>query len=374
MAGSEAQAEKARQENEDSHPASSREEVMAALDERDGAAVDHDTPVAEGDPEQSVVGEEPIKFADGETTTRSKIEGGDDEPPKEKEVVEKKAEEKAEEKPEAKTEKPKRHRSAQFRINQAVKKQREAERVAAAEKKRAQELEERIAKLEHGDTETADDGLTDEQRSTIETMRDDGYDDAVIDIRRDSFRAINKVDAKKETVEEPAETGADNDFAERVSEWATAAEQDDFVEVTQAEDLAITTEMAEYLMSSDVGHDLAYHLGKHPDKARAIAERIKEAAPLGPGAASYAAYQELGQLEAELESDSTEGEIETTPDSKQEPPQRPPAKRVSQAPDPIEPINTGPGAPEGKDPDDMTQLEYEAWRRKQTSARQNQYT
>jgi hypothetical protein len=50
-----------------------------------------------------------------------------------------------------------------------------------------------------------------------------------------------------------------------------AKDQADFYEVTQDRNLPITQEMAEVIMDSDVGPNVAYYLAKHPEEAYQIA-------------------------------------------------------------------------------------------------------
>jgi hypothetical protein len=63
----------------------------------------------------------------------------------------------------------------------------------------------------------------------------------------------------------------------------------DFEAVTTNEDLSITPVMADALLSSEKGHELWYHLGKHPD----LADRIAEMHPVQQ-------LMELGRIEATL--------------------------------------------------------------------------
>lgn len=85
------------------------------------------------------------------------------------------------------------------------------------------------------------------------------------------------------------------------------------------------------LVDSDVGHDVAYYLGKNP----AEAERIANLHPTS-------AVREIGKLEAKL--------------------QQPPQTTPSNAPPPITPV--GQRAKANKGPGEMTDLEYAKWRAK----------
>lgn len=64
---------------------------------------------------------------------------------------------------------------------------------------------------------------------------------------------------------------------------------DDFEAVTTNDDLSITPVMADALLSSEKGHELWYHLGKHPE----LADRIADMHPVQQ-------LMELGRLEATL--------------------------------------------------------------------------
>lgn len=64
---------------------------------------------------------------------------------------------------------------------------------------------------------------------------------------------------------------------------------DDFEDVALSDDLQITEDMATAILASDTGHELWYHLGKHPAKA----EKIASLPPV-------AQILELGRLESSL--------------------------------------------------------------------------
>ena len=93
----------------------------------------------------------------------------------------------------------------------------------------------------------------------------------------------------------------------------------------------LTPQLHTALIDSDIGHDVAYYLGKNPVEA----ERIASLHPL-------AAVREIGRIEAKL--------LQTTETA------------TSAAPDPITPV--GSRAKASKDPGQMTDAEYAAWRKK----------
>ena len=80
---------------------------------------------------------------------------------------------------------------------------------------------------------------------------------------------------------------------------------DDFEQVAYNPNLPITTEMAQAIQYSDIGPDLAYHLGANPKEA----ERISRLPPLLQA-------KEIGRIEAKLAAD-------------------PPTKKTTSAPTPI---------------------------------------
>lgn len=104
----------------------------------------------------------------------------------------------------------------------------------------------------------------------------------------------------------------------------------DYDAVTRNPNVPITPAMAEIIRDSDVGPDLAYHLGKNPTEAARIA-----ALPLNRQAV------ELGRLEARV----------TAPKPL---PKQPPA--------PVQPVS-GIAAGGSKDPGTMSMAEYAAWRK-----------
>lgn len=104
----------------------------------------------------------------------------------------------------------------------------------------------------------------------------------------------------------------------------------DYDAVTRNPNVAITPDMAEVIRDSDVGPEIAYHLGKNPQEAMRLAQ-------LSPMRRAV----EMGKLEARL----------TAP--------KPVAK---QPPAPLQPV-TGIAAGGSRDPGSMSMSEYAAWRK-----------
>lgn len=186
----------------------------------------------------------------------------------------------------------------QQRINEITRKRREAER-------RADNAERKLREIEGRD------------------MSDMSYED------ENAHRTLNLM--RKEQVE------ADRETAQELAAEAYQARVDvavqkfpDYHAVTGNPGLHITPAMAEVILDSDLGPDIAYHLGKNPSEAVKIAR-------LNP--ASQAAA--LGRLEAQI--------------SAPKPTKKP-------APAPVEPVGGKSTAAAVKDPAKMSMSEYIAWR------------
>lgn len=108
------------------------------------------------------------------------------------------------------------------------------------------------------------------------------------------------------------QTAAERHMAELQAEYqerveAAVERYDDFEEVTSNPNLRISPVMAEAIVASDVGPDVAYYLGVNPKEA----ERISKLPP-------FLQVKEIGRLEAKVMAE-------------------PPAKKSSSAPPPINP-------------------------------------
>ena len=109
---------------------------------------------------------------------------------------------------------------------------------------------------------------------------------------------------------------------------------DDFAQVAYNPNLPITDVMAQSIQSSDIGPEMAYHLGANPKEA----ERISRLSPILQA-------KEIGKLEAKLAAD-------------------PPVKKTSNAPTPISPItarSTGSPAYDTTDPRSIKTMSTSEW-------------
>lgn len=120
------------------------------------------------------------------------------------------------------------------------------------------------------------------------------------------------------------------DFTEQCLEARTRYK--DFDSVVYRQDLAMTPDMVEIISQSDLGADIAYHLGSNPHIASQIA-RLP----------AVKAARQLGIIEAKLSI--------------------PQPRRQSSAPAPIAPVKSSASGP--KDPEKMSMAEYRKWRSQQ---------
>lgn len=154
---------------------------------------------------------------------------------------------------------------------------------------------------------------------------EEAYQNAQIEHLADQ-RAAQKLAERQQREQQERVASSFREKAERASERYA-----DFDTVVNNPALQINAAMAEYIAESDLGADLAYHLGKNPE----LAEDIAEMSPIK-------AARELARLETELAAK--------------------PKANPSKAPAPIKPI--GASAATSKSPAEMSDAEYLKWRRK----------
>lgn len=194
--------------------------------------------------------------------------------------------------------KPKRRHWAHERIDQLTRQRHDAERQAEYWKRKAEENN-------SNDLDNLD------------------YEDQIAEkVRRANRRE------QAETAAEQAKQAADAVFQARADE--ARDKYGDYDVVVGNPHLPITPSMADVIKDSDVGPDLAYHLGKNPREAARIAELP-----------AHRQAAELGRLEARLSAPKPQ-------------PRTPPA--------PVQPVN-GIAAGGSKDPGSMSMAEYAAWRK-----------
>lgn len=146
------------------------------------------------------------------------------------------------------------------------------------------------------------------QRTTVsETPKrdafksDEEYLEALVDFRADQKLADREQQKRQRTIDSTFEEREET-IREKYSDYDRLVRLND--------DLKITPLMGEAIKESEIGPEIAYHLGKNPKEA----ERIASLSPL-------AQAREIGKIEAKLV-------------------ENPPVKKVTSAPDPIKTVGS----------------------------------
>lgn len=164
----------------------------------------------------------------------------------------------------------------------------------------------------------------------FETYED--YLEALSDWKLDQRLSKQQQEQTKNT-EEQKKAELAQSYKTRVE--AVKSKFEDYDEVAHGLHWSPTETMAAAIMESEKGPEIAYWLGSHPEDAERIG-RMSERQQL----------LEMGRI----------AEIAATP-----------KKKATEAPPPIKPAGTNTKAE--KDPSEMTDAEFAAWRRKQIAAR-----
>lgn len=158
---------------------------------------------------------------------------------------------------------------------------------------------------------------------------DDAYLQAQIEHLAEK-RAAEKLEQRQKQAEQERMSETFLEKAEKASE-----KYPDFNEVVGNPNLPINTNMAEYIAESDLGHEVAYHLGKNPALAMKIAN--------------------MSAVKAAIELSRIEREIAAKPQAK-----------PSKAPEPINPVGSrgkATSSPYPSDDDDITSWMQKEWKR-----------
>lgn len=239
-------------------------------------------------------------------------------------------------------------------------KQKEAEEFATQEGRRALTAEARADALQReldslkggkksgdGPASSTDDDPKRPKKSDFETVGD--YTEALTEYlvekkakaAGEASKAQSEQDRAKAAAEEIAGT-----FATRQQEFMKATP--DYEEVVGDSELDIPNAGMQYLVESEMGPRLAYHLAKNPKEA----ERLSSLSPTR-------VIAELGKLEARLESDAKPKEAPKGDPAPQN------TRQVSRAPAPVSPLNGESATAVEKDPSQMSFQELRALREKQ---------
>ena len=141
----------------------------------------------------------------------------------------------------------------------------------------------------------------------------------------DRTQAVTEAEAHAKEAEEAERAAIQEEWAAQAT--AAKAKYADFEQVAYT--APISDEVADVIATSEMGAEIAYHLGKHPDQAA----RISSLHPVD-------AAREIGRIEARFSAP-------------------PPPKQTTTAPPPPKPLG---GAGGDVDPSKMSMAEYTRWR------------
>ena len=159
--------------------------------------------------------------------------------------------------------------SFQERIDRLTRFRRDAEREADALRRQHEDLQKELEELRSASRQSP---------SGVEkTLADFDYNEAeysayLFKQASESAREAAREEAKRwaeEARQQERHQARQAEFDKKAAEFAK--DQADFFELTQDRNLPITAEMAEVIMDSDIGPNIAYYLAKHPDEAYSIA-------------------------------------------------------------------------------------------------------
>ena len=174
----------------------------------------------------------------------------------------------------------------------------------------------------------------------VKTLSDFGYDEGAYQQHLFTKARAEAVEEAKRVLQEEQSQQSTNkrlsEFRSREADFSKDAE--DYHEVVTNPDLSINQTMADVAMEMDNGPEVLYYLGKNP----ALADEISRLPALS-------AARELGRIEAKILN-------------------KPATEKVSKAPAPT-PKLTAVESTIKKAPEDMTQKEFNNWRRKQIANR-----
>lgn len=224
---------------------------------------------------------------------------------------------------------PKRKAGIEQRMSELTAKRKEAER-------RADEAERKLAEA------TAGNGGQEQSEKAPSLDDFQTYDDYVDArakwIARQEYKAVQResAEASRKSADETRKSALQEAFAAQVED--ARSRMADFDAVVFSSQIPITAAVQDAILESDMSADVAYYLGKNPE----VAARLLHLPAM-------AVAREIGRIEAALLS-------------------TPVVVKATQAPDPIKPVGQR-SAVVQKNPDEMTEQEYWAWRKAQKSQR-----
>ena len=195
-----------------------------------------------------------------------------------------------------------------------ITKQREAAREEARKEREAREaLEARLKELESKVNPAPQQAKPDVDAEPQPTQFEDAFEYAKALAEWSAEKALRERDAEEaKRKQQEAEAAKHKAWAEKVAKAKT--ELPDFEDMVASSDVAVSNEVRDAILESDVGPQVLYHLAENPDFAEQLAKM-----------STIKALREIGKLEAKLEKSEAKPEVKTV-------------AAKSNAPEPISPL------------------------------------
>ncbi|WP_281915985.1 hypothetical protein [Caldimonas thermodepolymerans] len=233
--------------------------------------------------------------------------------------------------------KPRKKPGVHQRIDELTKARYDAEREAQYWREQAMRQQQQPSQPAQAGTEPAPAA----SRAETDEPTLESCDFDVAEFNRRHYQWMREQERKQERAQQRQRA-----LAERVE--AFRAEHPDYDQVALNPQVPITKAMAEEIIETDNPPAIAYYLGKNPQEAAQIAQMSERAMA-----------RAIGRIEAKLSAQAAPPPPPTA---------QPNPKTVTRAPAPVTTLSGGAPAIT-KSPDQMTQREYEQWRREQRAAK-----
>jgi len=261
----------------------------------------------------------------------------------------------------------KKSKGVQKRLDELVRQREDERRAREATEARLDRALASIERLTGKPAADAKQELAEEDPEPVRPVKATFPDDNAYEQARDEYteakaswiarREIKATIAEREKKAVEARTVEENmrvqtTYKERVDK--ASEKYQDYFEVAESPDVAITVPMAHAIMASEFGPDIQYQLGKEPAEAKRISELSVPQQLLA-----------LGRIEAKLAAEAAQAKPAAS--AAEEKPAAAKPAAVSSAPPPVAKLKGGPSE-STKSPEDMSMDEYAAHRRKQLAA------
>lgn len=211
-----------------------------------------------------------------------------------------------------------------------------AQRRIESQQRRIHQLEAQIDKSKTASAKKDDEPSKNEEGKEPVFDDYDDYDEYIAALEAYEKSTVKKDDEKQTT--EPGQSSKEDKNGERITEVLEDGKEDyeNFQEVVSAKDLQLSQPLLDESLKSEFASDVLYYLGTHKDESA----RISELSP-------KQIEREVVKIEIKLE-ESEKGNKD-----------KPKVKKITNAPEPINPVSKGSEQVKTLDDDDISFTDYE---------------